>query len=79
MRLPWLSGYAGTMRHRHVIEDDVDGVNLEFPQWRFNRLMSITEPLLWLNVESRADKALLEDTTVEILTFLEREGEAVPA
>lgn len=38
-------------------EDAIDGVNLEFGNWRFNLRMSNTEPLLRLNVESRADRA----------------------
>ena len=60
-------------------EDSLDGVNLEFAQWRFNLRMSNTEPLLRLNVESRADRALLEEKTAELLKFLEDNGGAVPA
>jgi len=55
-------------------EDRLDGINLEFAQWRFNLRMSNTEPLLRLNVESRADKALLEDKTAEILCLLDTAG-----
>ena len=62
-----------------LYEDSLDGVNLEFAQWRFNLRMSNTEPLLRLNVESRADRALLEDKTAEILGLLEEMGGAVPA
>ena len=62
-----------------LYEDSLDGVNLEFAQWRFNLRMSNTEPLLRLNVESRADRALLEDKTSEILRFLEVNAGAVPA
>ena len=62
-----------------VYEDRLDGVNLEFPDWRFNLRMSNTEPLLRLNVETRGDRALLEDRTGEILRFLEERGGAVPA
>ena len=56
-------------------EDSLDGVNLEFAQWRFNLRMSNTESLLRLNVESRADRALLEDKTAEILRLLEEMAE----
>ncbi len=59
--------------------DDLDGVNLEFPHWRFNLRMSNTEPLLRLNVETRGERALLEDRTAELLRLLETEGGAVPA
>ncbi|MDR1658905.1 MAG: phosphomannomutase, partial [Desulfovibrio sp.] len=48
-------------------EDRLDGVNLEFRDWRFNLRMSNTEPILRLNVESRANRALLEDKTAELL------------
>lgn len=62
--------YAPTALH----EDSLDGINLEFRDWRFNLRMSNTEPLLRLNVESRGDRALLEDKTAELLAPLDREG-----
>ncbi|MCP5425903.1 MAG: phosphomannomutase [Gammaproteobacteria bacterium] len=46
--------------------DYTDGVSVEFPQWRFNLRASNTEPLLRLNVETRADPALLEQRTEEL-------------
>lgn len=46
--------------------DQTDGLSLEFADWRFNLRGSNTEPLLRLNVESRADKALMEEKTREI-------------
>ncbi|MDR2745752.1 MAG: phosphomannomutase [Desulfovibrio sp.] len=55
--------YAADALH----EDRLDGVNLEFRDWRFNLRMSNTEPILRLNVESRANRALLEDKTAELL------------
>jgi len=55
-------------------EDAIDGVNLEFAHWRFNLRMSNTEPLLRLNVESRGDRALLEDMTAAILQMIDAEG-----
>ena len=63
--------YAAKALH----EDHLDGVNLEFAQWRFNLRMSNTEPLLRLNVETRGDRALLEDKTAEILHFLDAQGQ----
>lgn len=62
-----------------LYEDSMDGVNLEFANWRFNLRMSNTEPLLRLNVESRGNRALLEDKTAELLHLLESRGGAVPA
>jgi len=50
--------------------DLVDGVSMSFPEWRFNVRMSNTEPVVRLNVESRADEALMQDKTQEILSLL---------
>jgi phosphomannomutase len=47
--------------------DETDGVSIEFERWRFNLRRSNTEPLIRLNVESRGDKALLQDKTREVL------------
>ena len=47
--------------------EDVDGYSFEFPDWRFNIRMSNTEPVVRLNVESRADFELMEKKTEEIL------------
>lgn len=52
-------------------EDAIDGVNLEFGHWRFNLRMSNTEPLLRLNVESRANRELLEAKTAELLALID--------
>jgi phosphomannomutase/phosphomannomutase/phosphoglucomutase len=49
----------------------VDGLSMEFEQWRFNLRGSNTEPLVRLNVESRADPALMQDKTAEILRMLD--------
>ncbi|MEO7386095.1 MAG: phosphomannomutase [Gammaproteobacteria bacterium] len=50
--------------------DETDGISFEFPEWRFNLRVSNTEPLIRLNVESRADVALMEAKTAELLDFL---------
>jgi phosphomannomutase/phosphomannomutase/phosphoglucomutase len=47
--------------------DFTDGLSMEFPQWRFNLRGSNTEPLVRLNVESRANEALMREKTAEIL------------
>lgn len=57
-----------------IHEDHVDGLNLEFPQWRFNLRCSHTEPLLRLNVESRGDVPLMEEKTASLRAFLEQRG-----
>lgn len=51
--------------------DDVDGYSFEFADWRFNIRMSNTEPVVRLNVESRGNKALMQEKTAEVLEILE--------
>ena len=46
--------------------DRTDGISAEFERWRFNLRSSNTEPLLRLNVETRADQALLKEKTDEL-------------
>ncbi len=50
--------------------EKVDGLSMEFSKWRFNLRMSNTEPLVRLNVESRADVELMEQKTQELLNAL---------
>jgi phosphomannomutase len=45
----------------------VDGLSVEFDNWRFNLRMSNTEPVIRLNVETRGDARLLEEKTEELL------------
>jgi phosphomannomutase len=54
--------------------DFTDGVSIEHAQWRMNLRSSNTEPLLRLNVESRADVALMQSKTAEVLAFLAARG-----
>jgi len=54
---------------QHV--DDTDGYSFEFPDWRFNIRMSNTEPVVRLNIETRGDRELLAQKTVEVLAILE--------
>ena len=46
----------------------VDGLSVEFEDWRFNLRMSNTEPVVRLNVESRADAGLMQAKTDELLS-----------
>ncbi|MDV0814381.1 phosphomannomutase CpsG, partial [Klebsiella quasipneumoniae subsp. quasipneumoniae] len=50
--------------------DTTDGISIEYPEWRFNLRTSNTEPVVRLNVESRADSTLMENKTIEILNLL---------
>ena len=51
--------------------DRTDGLSMEFENWRFNIRVSNTEPLVRLNVESRADEGLMKEKTVELLALME--------
>jgi len=54
--------------------DEIDGLSIEFPAWRFNVRMSNTEPVVRLNVETRGDRELLKQKTAEVVQILERAG-----
>jgi phosphomannomutase len=51
--------------------DEVDGISIEFADWRFNLRKSNTEPLVRLNVESRGDRELMKEKTAELLGILD--------
>ncbi len=51
--------------------DETDGLSIEFDEWRFNVRMSNTEPVVRLNIESRADEALMREKTQELLALLD--------
>ena len=50
----------------------IDGLSMDFGPWRFNLRGSNTEPVLRLNVETRGDKALLEEKTAELLALIRK-------
>ncbi|MGY2574216.1 phosphomannomutase [Vibrio sp. C8] len=54
-----------------VVTDITDGISMEFDEWRFNLRSSNTEPVVRLNVESRANPELVELKTKQILSLLE--------
>ena len=56
----------------------LDGLSLNFGEWRFNLRASNTEPLIRLNIESRGDEDLLRTKTQAIQQWLASKG-AVPA
>jgi phosphomannomutase len=57
-------------RDQAIAIDFTDGINLEFPAWRFNLRGSNTEPLLRLNIESRGDAGLVREKTDEIANLI---------
>ncbi len=48
----------------------LDGLSVEFADWRFNLRASNTEPVIRLNVESRGNPQLVSDKTRELLEAL---------
>jgi phosphomannomutase/phosphomannomutase/phosphoglucomutase len=54
--------------------DQVDGLSLEYADWRFNLRKSNTEPILRLNVEARGDMQLMERRTAELLGLIDSVG-----
>lgn len=68
----------------HAIEDKfdaqnpsksmLDGLSLNFGDWRLNLRASNTEPLIRLNIETHGDKTLLADKVQEIKAWLSEQG-----
>lgn len=50
--------------------DYIDGIGMNFPNWRFNVRTSNTEPLLRVNIETLGDKKLLEQKTTELIHLI---------
>lgn len=50
--------------------DKIDGLSVEYDDWRFNLRMSNTEPIIRLNVESKGDVLLMEEKTKELLDII---------
>lgn len=51
-------------------KDYTDGISIAFPKYRFNLRKSNTEPVLRLNVETRADRELLTKVTGDLLKII---------
>ena len=54
-----------------LVIDEIDGISMEFTDWRFNLRMSNTEPVVRFNVETRGDRELLKQRQNEVLAILE--------
>lgn len=50
--------------------EEIDGISIEYSDWRFNVRKSNTEPLLRLNIETRS-KELLEDKREELVNLID--------
>ncbi|XOF32844.1 MAG: phosphomannomutase [Candidatus Electrothrix sp. YB6] len=51
-------------------KDYTDGLSVAYQEYRFNLRKSNTEPVLRLNVESRADEQLVQEKTEELLALI---------
>ena len=65
-----LDRLANTYAAQGAAIDHIDGLSIEFPDWRFNLRPSNTEPLLRLNLETRAAPHLLSQKTTELKTAI---------
>jgi len=74
-RIGDVQGAIQSVRARYVPGsvkvENVDGLSVEHPRWRFNLRTSNTEPLIRLNVETRGEFELMKEKTAEILELLE--------
>jgi phosphomannomutase len=50
--------------------DKLDGLSVEYDNWRFNLRMSNTEPIIRLNVEAKGSIKLMEEKTKELLDLI---------
>ena len=55
----------------HSIVEKLDGLGMNFENWRFNLRMSNTEPVVRLNIEARADPELLATKTQELIAMID--------
>ncbi len=46
--------------------DEIDGLSMNFKNWRFNLRQSNTEPLVRLNIETKGDHLLLQEKLLEL-------------
>jgi phosphomannomutase len=52
--------------------DKIDGLSIEYSDWRFNLRGSNTEPVIRLNVETRGDHAMMVAKTEELLKIIRK-------
>ena len=67
---PLMQRLSDTYSAQGALVDNIDGLSVDFPDWRFNLRPSNTEPLLRLNLETRADLQLLAEKTAELNTAI---------
>lgn len=50
-------------------QDELDGISIEYPDWRFNVRASNTEPVIRLNLEAKS-QAMMEEKRDEVLALI---------
>lgn len=58
-------------------KNTLDGLSLEFGEWRFNIRASNTEPLIRLNIETKGNETLLKEKIAEIKNWLAEQGAVI--
>ena len=58
-------------KYRGATVEHIDGLSVEYPDWRFNLRSSNTEPLLRLNLEAKS-KELMEEKRGEIIKLIDQ-------
>ena len=48
----------------------IDGLGIDYSEWRFNLRSSNTEPVIRLNIEARQNTSLLKQKTQELVDFI---------
>ncbi len=66
-----LLGVEEHYKGKELVTDHIDGLSMEFEQWRYNLRPSNTEPVIRLNVETRGDKDLLKEKTDELIRIID--------
>jgi phosphomannomutase len=76
LTIPDPAGALAAAKERYIAGavsfDEIDGLSVEYPRWRFNVRMSNTEPVVRVNLETRGDTDLLAEKTSEVLGVLRR-------
>ncbi|KAF0120378.1 MAG: phosphomannomutase [bacterium] len=59
------------VKYREATIEHIDGLSVEYPDWRFNLRSSNTEPLLRLNLEAKS-KELMEEKQHQVMKLIEQ-------
>ncbi|WP_296402496.1 phosphomannomutase CpsG [Psychrobacter sp.] len=72
-----ITGIEEYFKSQNPNKNTLDGLSLDFSEWRFNLRTSNTEPLIRLNIETKGDEALLTKKIEEIKQWLGQQGAQV--